>query len=123
VATSTSFISGLSIGPPLRKVLIDEMSQTTLQSGGVDQITVPLSGPDVVDKHVAHQQLAVGPADQVVAELQGDDPGICSCSAIARTSSSLSSQSSRRPSNLSTRRLPLERTLLPGSGTAGREPH
>jgi hypothetical protein len=42
--------------------------------GGVDQITAPLSGPDVVDKHVAHQQLAIGPADQVVVELQGDDP-------------------------------------------------
>jgi hypothetical protein len=40
---------------------------------GVDQVAASLGGPDVIDEHVAHQQLAVGPADQVVTKLQGDD--------------------------------------------------
>ena len=45
----------------------------TLQSGGAHQIATSLRGSNVVDDHVTDQQVAVGAADQTVAELQSDD--------------------------------------------------
>jgi hypothetical protein len=52
---------------------IDEVAQSLLQLRGVEQIATSLGSPDVIDEHVAHQQFAVGPAHQVIAELQGHD--------------------------------------------------
>ena len=57
----------------LGEVLLDEVPQRFLQLRGVRQVTATLSGPDVLDEHVAHQQFAIGPAHQVIAKLQGDD--------------------------------------------------
>jgi hypothetical protein len=52
---------------------LNEMPQRFLQTCRVHQIAALLRGPDVVDHHVAHQQLAARPADQGVAQLEGDD--------------------------------------------------
>jgi hypothetical protein len=41
--------------------------------GGVDQIAAPLGGTDLLEQHVTYEQLAVGPAHQIVAEFQSDD--------------------------------------------------
>ena len=77
----------------------DEVAQHLLQLRGVHAVAAPLGGPDVVDHHMAHQQFAIGPADQPVAELERDD--LRQMLVLARISSSLSSHSSRQSSNLS----------------------
>jgi hypothetical protein len=68
-AASTSFMSAIRGGTPLREMLLDEVPHRFLQLGGVRQVAAPLGGPDVVDEHVAHQELAVGSAHQAVAQL------------------------------------------------------
>jgi hypothetical protein len=57
----------------VREMILYEMSQRLLQLRGVHQIAALLSGPDIVDHHVAHQQFAAWPADQAVSKLQSND--------------------------------------------------
>ena len=55
------FVSRLPAGAVAPAMLLDELAERALQQRGVDPVAAPLGGPDVVDEHVAHQQLAVGP--------------------------------------------------------------
>jgi hypothetical protein len=61
------------MGMSVRKMVLKEMSQRSLQVRGMHQIAAALRGSDVIDYHVAHEQFAAGPADQGVAQLEGDD--------------------------------------------------
>jgi hypothetical protein len=73
VLTKRALSSAILASARAREMLVDEVPQRLLQMSGARHIAALLRSPDVIDQHMAHQQVAVRPAQQVAAQLQRDD--------------------------------------------------